>query len=152
MTGTTLPTSGINYLAYTGRFGGTSFSCPIVAGIAALILSINPNLTPQQVYNTIIETTDKIGGYSYTNGKCNQTGYGRVNAHKAVKKAICTLPFLTFSKTINIDETINGSKLQIYNTTVKQNNKLTINACDEVILDPSFTVETGAELEINILQ
>jgi len=30
--GTTLPNTGVNYLSYTGRFGGTSYACPQVAG------------------------------------------------------------------------------------------------------------------------
>ena len=45
----TLPSSGINYLAYTGRFGGTSAACPQVAGVAALMLSTNNNLTASEV-------------------------------------------------------------------------------------------------------
>jgi hypothetical protein len=85
--GEELPNSGTNYLAYTGRFGGTSFSCPQVAGIAALMLSVNPNLTPQQVFNTITSTVEKVGGYSYTGGKSNQMGYGRVNAFLALTRA-----------------------------------------------------------------
>lgn len=77
-------------------------------------------------------------------------GYGLVDAYEAVKMAICTFPPSILSKTINTDETINSSKLQIYNTTVKANNKLTINACEEVILNSGFEVEIGAEFEINI--
>jgi subtilisin family serine protease len=33
--GSILPNTGVNNLAYTGCFGGTSYSCPEVAGVAA---------------------------------------------------------------------------------------------------------------------
>ncbi len=38
---------------------GTSFSCPLVAGVCALILQKNPSLTPMQVLQVI-----KINSYA----------------------------------------------------------------------------------------
>lgn len=72
---------------------GTSFAAPQVSAIAALILSLNPGLTQQQVRFIIESTTDQIGGYTYTIGAGehstlawnNQMGYGRVNALKALR-------------------------------------------------------------------
>ena len=87
-----LPSSGTNYLCYTGRFGGTSFACPVVAGVASLILSTNPNLHQQDVFNILTSSADKIGGYSYVNGISNETGYGRVNAYKALLATLPTFP------------------------------------------------------------
>ena len=83
--GEILPNSGTNYLAYTARFGGTSHACPVVAGVAALILSINPDLSYLDVFNIITGNSDKVGGYTYSNGRCNEMGFGRVNAFYAVK-------------------------------------------------------------------
>ena len=54
--GSILPDSGTNRLAYTGYFGGTSHSCPVVAGVVALMLSVNPFLTPEDVYDILTET------------------------------------------------------------------------------------------------
>lgn len=85
--GTMIPSSGTNYLAYTGCFGGTSHSCPVVAGVVALMLSVNPYLTPAEVFDVLRETCDKVGGYTYVNGKCAEMGYGRVNAYAAVLEA-----------------------------------------------------------------
>lgn len=82
--GEVLPSSGTNYFSYTGRFGGTSHACPVVAGVVALMLSVNPTLSPSQVFSILTETSDKVGGYLYTNGKSNELGFGRVNAYAAV--------------------------------------------------------------------
>jgi subtilisin family serine protease len=76
---------------YTDQFGGTSSSCPGVAGTAALILSANPELTWEQVRQIFKETSDKIdpGGGKYdSKGHSIYYGYGRINAEKAVKKAL----------------------------------------------------------------
>lgn len=76
---------------YTDEFGGTSSSSPGVAGTAALILSVNPELTYNQVREIIKETSDKIdrpGGKYDSKGHSIYYGYGRVNTYKAVKKAM----------------------------------------------------------------
>lgn len=88
--GELLPNAGINFQAYTGRFGGTSASCPQVAGVAALILSANPSLTQQQVFDVITNSADRVGGYVYTNGRSNELGAGRLNACLAVREAVRT--------------------------------------------------------------
>lgn len=71
------------------HFGGTSSSCPLVAGICALILSVNPDLTAKEVKEIIIKTADKIGSPSeYSNGHSKKYGYGKINADRAVAEAI----------------------------------------------------------------
>ncbi|MEL6867364.1 MAG: S8 family serine peptidase [Bacteroidota bacterium] len=71
------------------HFGGTSSACPLVAGICALILSANPELTAKEVKDILQKTADKIGRPSeYTNGHSVKYGYGRVNADKAIAEAI----------------------------------------------------------------
>lgn len=71
------------------HFGGTSSACPLVAGICALMLSANPNLTAKEVKEILQKTADKIGRPDeYTNGHSQKYGYGRVNADKAVAEAI----------------------------------------------------------------
>lgn len=40
---------------------GSSFSAPITTGVVALMLSVNPSLTPYQVRDILIQSTDKIG-------------------------------------------------------------------------------------------
>ena len=94
--GVYLPSSGTNYSAYTGRFGGTSAASPQVAGVAALMLSVNPNLTAAQVKSIIEQTAREVGNYNYNpdysshpnKGWCSQMGYGLVDAYAAVNKAM----------------------------------------------------------------
>jgi subtilisin family serine protease/uncharacterized protein YcbK (DUF882 family) len=74
---------------YTSTFGGTSSSTPLAAGVAGLMLSVNPALTRNQVLQILKDTADKIDqeGGNYTNGHSHKYGYGRINGEKAVKKA-----------------------------------------------------------------
>jgi len=76
---------------YTDDFGGTSGSCPGVAGTVALILSVNSELTRIQVMEIIKDTCDRIdiaGGKYDSEGHSIYFGYGRINAEKAVKRAL----------------------------------------------------------------
>jgi len=57
---------------------GTSFSAPIAAGVAALLLSAHPYLTNVEVRDILIKTGD-----SYSNPN-NSRGYGLTSALKAV--------------------------------------------------------------------
>jgi serine protease AprX len=58
---------------------GTSMSAPIVAGAAALLLSIEPNLTPDAVKQLLLDTT------TYVDNDRNASGYGMIDVHKAVQ-------------------------------------------------------------------
>lgn len=72
------------------HFGGTSAATPLVAGICALMLSVNSNLTAKEVKEILEKTADKIGSPSEYNssGHSRKYGYGRVNADKAVAEAL----------------------------------------------------------------
>jgi subtilisin family serine protease len=75
---------------YTDDFGGTSSACPGVAGTIALMLSVNPELTLEQVKDILKETAIKIdsaNGQYNGQGHSRFYGYGKVNAEEAVKKA-----------------------------------------------------------------
>lgn len=71
--------------SYTKIVNGTSFSAPMVAGVAALLKSYRPSLTTSQIKDCIIYSVDKI---SVLNDKC-ETG-GRLNAYKALSLAYHT--------------------------------------------------------------
>jgi hypothetical protein len=62
---------------YAWSTGGTSYSSPMVAGTAALILSKNCWLTPKQVKEFLCENVDPYNSTEYI-------GTGRLNAQKAL--------------------------------------------------------------------
>ncbi len=81
---------------FTDRFGGTSSATPVVAGVAALVLSANPDINVRQVKRILEETADKIvdlepdaqlglryGTYD-DNGHSKWFGFGKVNAYRAL--------------------------------------------------------------------
>jgi subtilisin family serine protease len=74
---------------YTNSFGGTSAAAPLAAGIAALVLSANPDLTAAQVRDLLRKTADQIGSSADYDGggHSDRLGYGRLNAAKAVAAA-----------------------------------------------------------------
>lgn len=79
--------AGYSDNGYTDTFGGTSSSCPGVAGVAALILSINPDLSRTEVREILKNCCDQIDAVNGTydqSGHSKHYGYGRVNAEKAV--------------------------------------------------------------------
>ena len=71
---------------YTKKFNGTSAACPQVAGVAALMLSANPNLYESEVRDFLKNTARKLSGMNGANWT-DEYGYGLVNACKAVVKA-----------------------------------------------------------------
>ncbi len=95
--------------SYTDRFGGTSSAAILVAGVAALVLSANPDLDATRVRQILEETADQINfdpmeqenspGKYKRKVQGNLTGrkhsiwfgYGKVNAFKAVEKAFSLL-------------------------------------------------------------
>lgn len=78
---------------YTYDFGGTSSACPLVAGVCALMLSVNRDLTADEVRKILAETARKIGDPSlYTKGRSREFGHGCVDAHAALKGALDARP------------------------------------------------------------
>ncbi len=73
----------------------TSIAAPHVAGAAALIMSVCPNMTPEQVKKCIMDSVDKSDAFE---GKC--VSGGRLNVYKAVQLA--TQP-QTFTGDVNGD-------------------------------------------------
>ncbi|HEV3122372.1 MAG TPA: S8 family serine peptidase, partial [Isosphaeraceae bacterium] len=78
--------------SYTDEFGGTSSAAALAAGIAALVVSANPELSWHQVREILRATADKIdkAAGNYQKGWSEQYGYGRLNAGKAVAAAVET--------------------------------------------------------------
>lgn len=75
-------------LTYTSGFGGTSSATPLAAGVCALMLTANPNLTLDDIRRILRQSSDKIGSGYDANGHSQFLGYGRINALKAVQMAV----------------------------------------------------------------
>lgn len=96
--GTTTP--GADAYAY---YQGTSMATPHVSGVAALMLSVNTSLTPDQVEATLKNTARAFPS------SCNGCGAGIVDATAAVAAAAssssntssCPTGFTTYSDTLN---------------------------------------------------
>jgi subtilisin family serine protease len=75
---------------FTDSFGGTSSACPGAAGVAALVLSVNPALKWNEVKDLLKRACDRIdpqGGQYDAAGHSAKYGYGRLNARTAVDLA-----------------------------------------------------------------
>lgn len=73
-----------------GDLQGTSMAAPVVSGIAALLLSVEPSASPGDVETTLEESAEDISDENP--GYEGQLGAGRVNAFFAVRSALGAEP------------------------------------------------------------
>jgi hypothetical protein len=111
---TTIP--GAGYI----NAAGTSFSAPIVAGVAALVMSANPSLTPAQVRDVLTKSADDLGPAGWD----SSFGWGRVNAWNAVARAVGQQSVDTLPPAVSLVSPLNGS-------TVSGAVSVTVNASDD---------------------
>ena len=121
-----------------GQFGGTSAAAPQVSGVAALILSINPNLTEEEVRCRITTTAKDLG----SPGRDNTFGYGRLNANAAVSFQNLNLSDETIPGGINRFESneIHTSDVTIAGGTITFQAKNQIHLGDNTTIMPGSTV------------
>ena len=91
----------------TAAVDGTSFSSPIAAGAAALMLAANPSLSATQVVSLLEQNSDDLGAPGWD----QYFGWGRVNAYRAVTAAINagTAPPPPPPPSVSIAAPLNGS-------------------------------------------
>jgi subtilisin family serine protease len=144
---------------YYNKFGGTSSACPHVAGVAALILSVNPNLTVQNVTDIIESTAQKVnqgtgtGQYNYQtsashpNGTWHQEmGYGLVDAYAAVSAACYTS---AISDTVSGNTTWADERSVNANTVIPSGVILTITGTVKFTPGVAIIVNPGGKLVLN---
>jgi len=71
----------------SGGVQGTSFSAPLVAAVAGLILAVNRTLSPDDIRHILITTTDDLRYGLGSEGWDSETTHGRLNARRAVEQA-----------------------------------------------------------------
>ncbi|MDR1499176.1 MAG: S8 family serine peptidase [Rickettsiales bacterium] len=141
--------------SYVQLISGTSFACPQVAATAALVLSVNPDLTQKQVADIIESTAQKVGNYTYstTSGRPNGTwnnemGYGLLNTFAAVSQASGNVVyFVNQSVTSNTD--VAGWDIYTQNVTVSQSARLNFTIQNHIEIEPPFVINTGSKLNIS---
>ncbi|MBW2960827.1 S8 family serine peptidase [Mesonia aestuariivivens] len=82
-----IPSTNLDNKYATGF--GTSYSGPFVCGIAALMYDVNPNITPDQVKQILMDTAVDIYQIPENQPYIDMLGAGRVNAYAAVLQAKC---------------------------------------------------------------
>jgi len=91
--------------------GGTSCACPIVAGVAALILSIEPELTNDEVRHFLTRSAKDLGDP----GRDDYYGWGRVDARAALDMVLAKRCDL------NNDWEVNDQDLAMLNAAIDTN-------------------------------
>lgn len=80
---------------YYGLKSGTSFAAPLVAGIAARILQIEPNLTPIQVWDRI-RNSAQIAATPFDTSGVDQNGNPTSNSRLALRRytsSVCSVEY-----------------------------------------------------------
>jgi subtilisin family serine protease len=75
-------TSSHGNLNSYGEWTGTSMAAPQVAGLAALLLSIRPDLTADQIISAIERGADPVEGQT---GYKREDGWGRIDCYRSVR-------------------------------------------------------------------
>ena len=86
---------------------GTSFSAPITAGVAALVMAAKPSLSSAQVENLLYATAQDLGSA----GRDIYFGHGRVDARAAVVAAAGTVAADTQAPAVSISAPLGSSSV-----------------------------------------
>ena len=84
---------------FGGRWQGTSFTAPLVAGAAALIKSIRPDWGAKEIIANLLSTADNIDDVNPT--VSGRLGYGRLNLGAAAAAAMASKPVTSADKLLS---------------------------------------------------
>ncbi len=111
-----------------GNKNGTSMAAPHVAGVAALMWSINPNLSNEEIRQILRNTAEDIGL------KSEHQGYGLVDGYAAFNEA--KTHFEEIYYTITVSDGVDGS--------ISPSGTFTVASGSEITFD--ITPDTGYEI------
>jgi subtilisin family serine protease len=147
------PLNGKTY--YYGELSGTSMSSPMAAGIVALMLQVNPLLTPTQVRNIIAQTAIKD---AFTTATPNPVlwGAGKINAYQALRQTLYQTGISTLNKTYFSDFILypNPTKGQLFLKTTERFSgpiKIYVHTVSGMLVYSKDKVMTNEQDELEIL-
>lgn len=140
---------GFNITNYT-NFGGTSAAAPQVAAIAALMLSVNPNLTEEEVVCRIQTTATDLG----TPGFDENFGYGLANAYYAVAYDFMTVSdeLITGVQKYTAENVVELGDNCIIENTGNNLANVQVKAGEKIVLKPGFHAKSGSFVHLTIDQ
>jgi subtilisin family serine protease len=138
------PSGGTSW-PYYGNSNGTSNTAPQVAATVALMLSLNPCLSVQDVEDVIVNTTLPIADAASFPG---QVGSGRLNTYQAVVEAI-DQGTIEQGSSMEYTGTATLEAPTVFKTQgkVKTDADIKFKAPREIVLGGGFEVEAGAEFK-----
>ena len=122
---------------------GTSFASPMVAGIIALMLQINPNLEPEQI-KTIIQKTAIKDGFTTLTPDPTKWGSGKINASAAIKETIRLAGTITIPK--------NEKAINVYQNPIQRNLTLGYESLESGYFFVEVSNSQGKVIQIKIWQ
>src|SRR5262249_44919507 len=107
--GTTADTEiPVAFLPYYTQISGTSMATPHTAGVVALMLGVDPTLSPDDVKSILQQTASHMPGFSEF-----EVGAGYISAYAAIDKV--------FNRSKNYGTTGRALDLQSFNETISKN-------------------------------
>jgi|GEM_PF-5696140 len=131
---------GANSGNYNYDFGGTSAAAPVVTGIAALMLSVNPNLSRLDLLQILIDNAVDLGDP----GQDDSFGHGLPDAFASVNESI---RFITCPDRIKMSGEAFKSEyianISVESSQLIDSRDVSIKAGDLIELQPNFEVMLG---------
>jgi subtilisin family serine protease len=133
------------------QFDGTSAACPIAAGVGALILSMNTNLTRVQVRDLMRNSADQIGEVPYVNNTNRFYGYGRINAYQALLDLGVPGVVTAYTDVVRNQRVydIPGTQIARDDFSIEPGATVTMRA-SRVVLQDGFTAKSGSVFRTEI--
>lgn len=124
-------------------WSGTSFSAPITAGVASLVIAANPALTADEIQTLIKQSADDLGDAGYD----MIFGWGRLNAEKAIRLANPSL-ILTETPVDTVNPTVTITS-PAANATLTGTVNVTVNAADNVGVKKALLYVDGKNVSLS---
>ncbi|WP_294333468.1 S8 family serine peptidase [uncultured Chryseobacterium sp.] len=136
--------------SYNSYWGGTSQATPLVAGVASLILSKKPALTPVQVRNILQSTAEDMKGLASedTAGFDKYHGWGRINAYAALNSVVLNTSDIEKEDQLRIINPVVNGYLEIINRKkLKGSTNITISGFEgRMIYNQNLNIVEGKNL------